>query len=253
MLDLKFIRENSGQVKAACVKKRMDVDVDRILSIDQDVRDLKRSGETLKAESNAKSKEIPKLSGAEREQALAALKELSAKIKEGEEKQKATEEQLGASCCGCPTSRAPRCRTGRTSPRTSRSKASGRRGRSSSIRRITSTSACRSTSWTSSAPPGSPGSRTYFLKNEGALLELAVLRLALDHMIAAGFTPMLPPHLVRDEAMDRHRVSARRGGAGLPDRAATARGSSARPRCRSRPGGGARSSTSPSCRSSSSA
>jgi seryl-tRNA synthetase len=27
------------------------------------------------------------------------------------------------------------------------------------------------------------GSRTYFLKNEGVLLELAVLRFALDHMM----------------------------------------------------------------------
>jgi seryl-tRNA synthetase len=46
------------------------------------------------------------------------------------------------------------------------------------------------------------GSRTYFLKNEGALLELAVLRFALDHMVAKGFTPMLVPNLVRTEAME---------------------------------------------------
>jgi seryl-tRNA synthetase len=45
------------------------------------------------------------------------------------------------------------------------------------------------------------GTRTYYLKNEAVLLELAVLRFTLDHMIRRGFTPMLVPHLVKDEAM----------------------------------------------------
>ena len=45
------------------------------------------------------------------------------------------------------------------------------------------------------------GTRTYYLKHEAVLLELAVLRFTLDHMIRKGFTPMLVPHLVKDEAM----------------------------------------------------
>jgi seryl-tRNA synthetase len=45
------------------------------------------------------------------------------------------------------------------------------------------------------------GSRTYFLKGAGALLELAVLRLALDHITSKGFMPMLVPNLVRPFAM----------------------------------------------------
>jgi seryl-tRNA synthetase len=45
------------------------------------------------------------------------------------------------------------------------------------------------------------GTRTYYLKNEAVLLELAVLRFTLDHMVRKGFTPLLVPHLVRDEAM----------------------------------------------------
>jgi seryl-tRNA synthetase len=45
------------------------------------------------------------------------------------------------------------------------------------------------------------GTRTYYLKNEAVLLELAVLRFTLDHMMRRGFIPMLVPHLVKDEAM----------------------------------------------------
>jgi seryl-tRNA synthetase len=45
------------------------------------------------------------------------------------------------------------------------------------------------------------GSRTYYLKNEGALLELAICRFTLDHLVKKGFTPFLVPLLVRDLAM----------------------------------------------------
>jgi len=45
------------------------------------------------------------------------------------------------------------------------------------------------------------GSRFYFLKNEGALLELAVLKFTLDMLVKKGFTPFIPPVLVQYEAM----------------------------------------------------
>jgi len=45
------------------------------------------------------------------------------------------------------------------------------------------------------------GSRFYFLTGIGARLELALMTLALDRALAAGFTPMIPPTLVRPEVM----------------------------------------------------
>jgi seryl-tRNA synthetase len=45
------------------------------------------------------------------------------------------------------------------------------------------------------------GSRSYILKGEGALLHWAVLRLAMDHMLAQGFTPLTVPVLVREDYM----------------------------------------------------
>lgn len=45
------------------------------------------------------------------------------------------------------------------------------------------------------------GFRGYFLKNEGVLLHLGVLTLALRKLVEKGFTPMLPPTLVRDFAL----------------------------------------------------
>ena len=45
------------------------------------------------------------------------------------------------------------------------------------------------------------GSRFYFLKGVGARLEMALLNLAMQRAIAAGFTPMITPTLVNRETM----------------------------------------------------
>jgi seryl-tRNA synthetase len=46
------------------------------------------------------------------------------------------------------------------------------------------------------------GSRFYFLTGVGALLELALVNLAMDSAVTAGFVPMIPPALVKPEAME---------------------------------------------------
>jgi seryl-tRNA synthetase len=45
------------------------------------------------------------------------------------------------------------------------------------------------------------GYRGYYLKNEGATLALALMQFALHKLIQKGFTPMLPPTLVREFAL----------------------------------------------------
>ena len=45
------------------------------------------------------------------------------------------------------------------------------------------------------------GSRFYFLKGIGARLEFAIMMLALDRALQAGFIPLIPPTLVRPEVM----------------------------------------------------
>jgi len=46
------------------------------------------------------------------------------------------------------------------------------------------------------------GSRFYYLTGVGALLELALVNFAMKQAVDAGFTPMLPPALVRPRAME---------------------------------------------------
>ena len=98
-------------------------------------------------------------------------------------------------------------------------------------RTISSSAAARARS-TSSAAPRSPGSRFYFLTGQGAELELALLNLAMSTALGNGFTPMIPPALVKPRGDGGHRFP-RPGGAGrLPPGAATISTWSAPPRCR---------------------
>ena len=45
------------------------------------------------------------------------------------------------------------------------------------------------------------GSRFAYLKGKGAMLEFSLVRWAMDHLVAEGFLPMVPPVLVREEAL----------------------------------------------------
>lgn len=46
------------------------------------------------------------------------------------------------------------------------------------------------------------GSRFGYLKGKGALLELSLVRWAMDNLVEAGFIPMIPPVLVREHALE---------------------------------------------------
>ncbi|MFO0935445.1 MAG: serine--tRNA ligase [Gemmataceae bacterium] len=46
------------------------------------------------------------------------------------------------------------------------------------------------------------GQKFYFLKNEGALLELALVQYAIQTLVKAGFTPIITPDLARVEVLE---------------------------------------------------
>ncbi len=58
MLDIKFIRENLELVKLGAQKKRMQVDFDALVALDDTRKELLTSVETKKAEQNAVSREV---------------------------------------------------------------------------------------------------------------------------------------------------------------------------------------------------
>jgi seryl-tRNA synthetase len=97
MLDIKFIRENLDIVKAAAVKKKITIDLDRLAALDDTRRELMTAIESKKAEQNRVSDEIAKASDeAVRQNFIAGMQELKALIQAEEEKLKPVMEEWKA-------------------------------------------------------------------------------------------------------------------------------------------------------------
>ena len=86
MLDIKVIRNNSEMVKAAMKNRQMNLDneIDKILKIDEERRNILQEAESMKAQQNAVSKKIPEMkkSGEDISKVMVEMKELSDKISE---------------------------------------------------------------------------------------------------------------------------------------------------------------------------
>ena len=90
MLDIKLIRTQPEVVKAALARRKMDIDVDKLLSLDGQKREILYQVEQIKAKQNEVSKKIPamKKAGEDVTPIFAEMKELSEKIKQDDEKVK---------------------------------------------------------------------------------------------------------------------------------------------------------------------
>ena len=82
MLDMRFIRENSEKVKAGAEAKNDKCDIDQILELDEQRREIIREVEKLKSERNRVSGEIArkKKAGEQADDAIAAMREVGQKI-----------------------------------------------------------------------------------------------------------------------------------------------------------------------------
>jgi seryl-tRNA synthetase len=98
MLDIKFIRENAEIVKMAAVKKRIKVDIDRLLVVDDARRECMTSLEAKKAEQNKVSENIAR-SGSDvnlRNSMIASMQSLKSDIQKDEERLKPIMEEWQA-------------------------------------------------------------------------------------------------------------------------------------------------------------
>jgi seryl-tRNA synthetase len=201
MLDLKLIRDNPDLFRAGLRKRLADPGlVDRALDADRKRRELVAEVERLRAEQNRVSAEIPRLADRSRQQRIAEMREVAAKIKALEPDLAAAEEALDGilllfpnlphdSVPGGDASANVVLRAWGSPPAfdfTPKDHVElGTRLRILDIERGAKVS----------------GSRFFYLRGAGVLLEQALIRFALDALIEAGFTPMQTPFLIRPEVM----------------------------------------------------
>ena len=201
MLDLRFIRAQPDAVRHAARLKRIDVDVDRILELDAEKRRRIQASDELKAKQNRTSKQIATLQGDERAARIREMQTLVADIKRMGEEMKAIEVELDALLLLVPNIPDPEVPEGESEAENVEVRRWGTPRQFDFEFKDHVQLGLELDLVDFERAAKLAGSRTYFLRGAGALLELAVLRFALDHIMSKNFVPMLVPHLVRPLAM----------------------------------------------------
>lgn len=201
MLDIKFIRENSDLVKKGARDKNIKVDIDHVIKLDQENRQVQQELENLQAERNRLSKAIAQANPDEREAIKIQVSQLKPRMEELTEQNRVLKDQLRELMLRVPAPARADVPLGKDDTENVVVKTWGAipqfdfepkdhvdLGEKHDIIDI---------------PRGVnlAGSRSYILKGDGARLEQAVLRLTFDLLVKKGYTPLSVPVLVNEAAM----------------------------------------------------
>ena len=201
MLDLKFIRENPDLVKEGARKKHIACDVDRVIALDRERRELGQRADELRARQKQAGKAIAKASPAEREALVAEQAESKAELRALEERLTAVETELGEQHLLVPNVPAPEVPEGKSDADNVELWRHGEPPRFDFEPRDHVTLASAQGWLDIEAGARLAGSRNYVLIGDLALLENAVMSFALEHMLKKGFVLLSVPMLVRREPL----------------------------------------------------
>lgn len=202
MVDINDIRNRIDEYKKACQNKNIIVDIDRLLEVDEKRKELLKKQDELNAERNTVSKSIRSLQGEEKQNAIEKGKQLKDDIENLKQPiEEVLEEynKLMLMMPGIPLDKVPIGKTDEDNieiekwgePREWKKgmKTHYELGDKLDLMDFTQAANCVS------------GSRFYFLKNGGALLEQAVIQYTIHKLVKKGYSFFVPPTLVKYEAM----------------------------------------------------
>ncbi len=204
MLDLKYIREHRERVQQKMAVRGQMVDLEGLLRVDQERRQLAVQVDDLKRRRNVASEEIPRLKTQNQPAAalLAEMKQVSDRIKEMDEQMRALDEELQDRLLNLPSLLHDSVPEGKDEKENKEIRQWGRRpsfdfpprshweiGEQLGI--LNFERAARVT-----------GARFVFYKGLGARLERALMNFMLDlHVREHGYEEILPPFIVNRASM----------------------------------------------------
>jgi seryl-tRNA synthetase len=204
MLDLKWLRDNPDAARQGALKKRLPdraAAVDRALQLDSELRGMTPKLDAMRSELKNAGKEIGKLGPAEREAFLARQKEKKVEMQALEEREKQLKVEIDQQLALIPNVPDADVPDGKDDSENLEVRRWGT-VRDFGFQPRPHYDLGEAQGWLDFERASKmAGSRNYFLFGDLALLHDAVLRYAVDLLVARGFTPVDPPHLVRDAAM----------------------------------------------------
>ena len=201
MLDPKIIIQNPDLVKEAARKKHVKFDVDHFIEVDDKRRALLTELEGIRAKKNAASERIQKLEGDEKKRAIDDMRAVGSEEKQLDEDMRRIDEEWKGLLLRSPGLISPQTPEGKDDSENVELYTWGELPKwDFEIKdHITLGEELDIIDVERGVKIG--GSRSYFLKNEGALLELAIMRYTVDKLMSKGFTLFLPPLMVNRDAM----------------------------------------------------
>jgi len=202
MLDIKFIRENKDVVKEGARKKHIEIDIEKLLALDEQRKALVSAIETKKAEQNRVSTEITSTQDqAERAKLIDSMRSVKEESKKEEERLDVVMkdwQKLMLSVPNVPDMSVPE---GDGDEQNMEVKAWGDKKQFDFVPKnhIEIMEALDLADFEKGAEVA--GFRGYFLKNGGAELSFAVWQYAKDFWLKRGFQFMIVPSLVRKQAL----------------------------------------------------
>ena len=200
MLDIKFIRENPDLIKQAARKKRVDFDVSELLKTDEERKNLLAKIEELRAKQNKVSEKIAQIKNdSEKQILIESSRELKNELSARENEFKKLDEKWQILMLAVPNIPDPEVPEGESDAQNKEIRKWGETPRFdfsvkdhiSLMRDLNLLDLERGVKVS--------GFRGYFLKGEGALLSLALWRLAFEILGKKGFTAVLAPALAREK------------------------------------------------------
>jgi len=202
MLDIKFIRENKDVVQAGAKKKLINVDIEKLIALDDERLKQLKQVEELRSEVNRVSNDIARdQDPALKIQLIEEMRSVKEDIKSKEEKLKTIMEEWQLLMLQVPNVPDMSVPEGATDAENQEVKSWGEKTIFNFTPKDQMTLLKDLDLADFERGVKVAGFRGYFLKNEGALLSFALWQFFLDNLVSKGFTPMIVPSLVKKQTL----------------------------------------------------
>jgi seryl-tRNA synthetase len=201
MIDVALLRNDPAGLAAALRRRGLDVDVDALVALDVERRAARSKAEELRAEQNRAGKTIASLSGGDKQRAIDGVAELADQYKRAIALADDLDDRFEAVWTPLPNPPHESVPLGASEED---NEEVSRWGQPPSfefeIRDHVDLGAMLGIIDVEAAAKIS-GSRFSYLKGAAVLMELGLIQWTFGRLIAEGFTPVIPPVLVRDIAL----------------------------------------------------
>jgi seryl-tRNA synthetase len=198
MLDIKFIRENVDIVKMAAIKKKITIDIDRLVSVDDSRKEIMSRLEARKAEQNKVSEGIPTATDPTvRQDLITQMQALKAEIQKDEEALKPVMEEWQSLMLQVPNIPDMTVPDGTSDADNEEIKTWGEQTAFSFEAKDHVELMLKHKMVDFERGAKVHGFRGYYLLGDGARLSWAIWNYANDFFQQKGFVPVIPPTIVR--------------------------------------------------------